>query len=207
MKRKQHDAAVEGDDLAILRTAGRLAGRADEVAAARAAPEPQFLQFGLVGEVHHHAAGRALADDVGMAALAARCGFGARPVLGPVIGGIAPAADDLGGADGGRDLGRGQRLDLLLLWLLLAPQPQFPRFSPPEPAQPANASAETTAATGGETCPIFPMACPPSHKSRGVGGCYAAPGYPTQTGYLPVSRLTGRQPAKGTRFRRRDGTV
>ena len=80
------------DDLAVLRTAG-IAGRADIVLAALAALELQFLQFGAVGEIHHHAAVGPAIDDHRLAALGACRGLGAGPVVVVVIGAVAPAAD------------------------------------------------------------------------------------------------------------------
>src|SRR6266702_8718106 len=91
---QQHDPAVERDDLAILHATG-FAGRSDIIPAAGAALEAQLRQLRLIGEVHHHAAGRAGIDDDRLAALAARGGFGPRPVLLPMIGGIAPTPDHL----------------------------------------------------------------------------------------------------------------
>src|SRR5207244_10069758 len=85
-------------------------GRADKVASPRPALEAELLQLRLVGEIHHDVAVRALADDIRVAALAARGGFGAGPVLGLVIGGITPAPDHLRRADRGGDLRSGQRL-------------------------------------------------------------------------------------------------
>src|SRR5262249_11672846 len=65
---RDHDAAVEGDDLAVL-LARRRAGRADIVLAARAAFQPQLLRRGLVGQMHDDAAGAACGDDIGLLAL------------------------------------------------------------------------------------------------------------------------------------------
>src|SRR6266496_3401189 len=67
---KNHHAAVEGDDLSILRPR-RASGRTDIVPARRAALQPQLLQLARIGEVHHHSAVCTLADHVGLLALAA----------------------------------------------------------------------------------------------------------------------------------------
>src|ERR1700745_3290758 len=58
----QH-TAIEGDDLAVIRTARR-ARRPDIVLAAAAALDAQLLRGGLVGEMHHHAAALAGADHI-----------------------------------------------------------------------------------------------------------------------------------------------
>src|ERR1700691_5310221 len=54
---QHHAAAVERNNLAILRTAGRT-GRADKIHAAWTTFQMEFLQLRAVGEVHHDAAGR-----------------------------------------------------------------------------------------------------------------------------------------------------
>ena len=92
--RDQH-AAVERDDLAVALAARRLLGKADVVLAVRAAFEQQLGRLRLVGKMHHDAAARAAGDVVGLAALAARRGFGAAAVGLVVIGGKAPAADQV----------------------------------------------------------------------------------------------------------------
>src|SRR5712692_7058566 len=69
----QHqDPPVERDDLAVVLVAARLVGGADVILAAGPALEAQLLRLRLVGEMHHHAAARPQADDVGLAALADR---------------------------------------------------------------------------------------------------------------------------------------
>src|ERR1700760_1252964 len=70
-----HDAAVEGNDLAVLFARGRTGG-ADVVLAARRALQPQFLRGGLVGQMHDDAAGLAGADHVGILALGPGRGLG-----------------------------------------------------------------------------------------------------------------------------------
>src|SRR5262249_59939225 len=97
----QHEhAPVEGDDFAVLHVPCR-PDRADVVLAARPALELQLLLLCLVGEVHEHAAGRAGADHVRLAALAACGGFGTGPIGVLVIGGIGPRA----GRGAGRNAG------------------------------------------------------------------------------------------------------
>jgi len=94
------DAAVEGDDLAVL-LAARRAGRADIVLAAPAALDPQLLRGGLVGQMHDHAAALAGADGIGLLALGGGLLLGAGAVGRVLVGGKAPFADQLLGADGG----------------------------------------------------------------------------------------------------------
>src|SRR5258707_10261742 len=74
---QQQHATVEGENLAILRTR-RLSRRADIVLAALGALEAKLLRRGRIGEIHHNAAARTLADHEGLLALAARIGLGAR---------------------------------------------------------------------------------------------------------------------------------
>ena len=77
-----------------LRIAGR--ARADRCSPCRrAALEPQLDALRRVGEMHHDAAGRAEPDVVGLVALAARGGLGARPVGILVVGGKPPGADEI----------------------------------------------------------------------------------------------------------------
>src|SRR5262249_45924381 len=90
----RHDPAIEGGDLTVLRTRG-LATGADIVLAAGATLEAQLLQFGLVGEIHHHTTSRSLADDERVVASVTCIGLGPLAVLSPVIGGITPASDHL----------------------------------------------------------------------------------------------------------------
>src|ERR1700694_1287555 len=73
---QQQHATVEGENLAILRTRC-LSRRADIVLAALGALEGKVLGRGRIGEIHHHAAARTLADHEGLLALAARIGLGA----------------------------------------------------------------------------------------------------------------------------------
>src|SRR5437588_11228767 len=89
----QH-TAVEGDDLAVLRVARR-AARADIVLAARPALELELLLLRLIGEMHQHAAGRPGTDHVRLPALAAGGGFGPGPIGFLMIGGVAPADDEI----------------------------------------------------------------------------------------------------------------
>src|SRR3954451_608637 len=70
------DAAVEGDDLAVL-LAGGGTRRADVVLAAGRALQPQLLRRRLVGEMHDHAAGGTGGDHVGILALRPGRGLGA----------------------------------------------------------------------------------------------------------------------------------
>src|SRR6201985_3519391 len=70
-KPRHKDAAVEGNDFAIL-FAGNRSGRADVVLAARAALEPQFLRSRLVGQMHDNAARRSDGDDIRLLALPLR---------------------------------------------------------------------------------------------------------------------------------------
>src|SRR5450755_925996 len=99
------DAAVEGDDLAILLATGR-SGRTDIVLAARAALEAQFLGRCLVGQVHDHAARRSGANHVRLFALTLGRSFGAWAVGGILVRRETPAADNLVRADGRRHFGR-----------------------------------------------------------------------------------------------------
>src|SRR5499426_727023 len=101
---EDHHAAVEGDDFTILH-ARRAASRADVILAGRAALEAKLLQLAGIGEIHHDAAVRPLADHVGLLALAAGIGLGARGIFRLVIGGVSPTADDLGGPHVRRDFG------------------------------------------------------------------------------------------------------
>src|SRR5688500_12579640 len=76
---------VERNDLAVLRRAGRIVARADEILAATRAFYLQFLRFLLVGQMHGHAAGRPGTDDVRLLALITRRCLGTRPVIRTVI--------------------------------------------------------------------------------------------------------------------------
>src|SRR5439155_5109490 len=87
------DAAVEGDDLAVL-LARRGTRRSDVVLAARRTLQPQFLRRRLVGEMHDHAAGRAGGDHVGILALGPGRSLGTGAVGRVLERGEAPAADD-----------------------------------------------------------------------------------------------------------------
>src|SRR5262245_7849704 len=98
---QQHHAAIEGDDLAVLLTGG-VARRADIVLAGGAALDAQLLQLGRVGEIHHDATGRTLADRERLLALAAGVGLDPCAVLRLVERRVAPAADDLARPDAGR---------------------------------------------------------------------------------------------------------
>src|SRR5260221_4008303 len=80
---QHHHAAVERDDLAVVGAAA-FAVRPDIVPAARATLEPELLHLGLVWGIHHHPAGRTLADHERMTALPPGGGLGAGSVLGPV---------------------------------------------------------------------------------------------------------------------------
>src|SRR5262249_58504736 len=84
-------AAIEGDDLAILR-ARRWTVGAHVGLAPRSALQPQLARLGVVGEMHHHAAVRPAVDDIGLIALRLRGGFGASAVAFLVIGGKPPAS-------------------------------------------------------------------------------------------------------------------
>src|SRR5450631_3174074 len=88
------NAAVEGNNLAILLAAGR-AGRTDIVLAARGALQPQFLRRRLVSQMHDHAAGGAGADDIRLLALRLGLNFGAGAVIGILERCETPAADNL----------------------------------------------------------------------------------------------------------------
>src|SRR5208337_2323875 len=101
-------AAVEGDDLPILR-AGGLSRRTDIVPTALTALEAKLLQLSRIGKIHHDAAGRALADDERLLALSFGIGLGPGTILGLVIGGISPASDNFGGAHARRNFGGGKR--------------------------------------------------------------------------------------------------
>src|SRR5690242_19110604 len=78
--RDQH-AAVKGDDLTVQLATGR-SGRADIILAATAALDAQFLRGGLVGQMHHHAAGLTGADHVGLLALGLGLLLGAGAIVG-----------------------------------------------------------------------------------------------------------------------------
>src|SRR5262249_54819161 len=87
-----------------FRPARGAASRADVILAGRAALEAKLLQLAGIGEIHHDAAVRPLADHVGLFALAAGIGLGARAIFRLVIGGVSPTADDLGGPHARRNL-------------------------------------------------------------------------------------------------------
>src|SRR4029077_8019450 len=108
--RDQH-APVERDDLAVARTAGRILARADVILPVRPALEAELGRLRLVGEMHDDAAARSAADAVGLTALSARRGLGARAVFLLVIGGKAPAAAEILRRNaGGQRRGHGRRL-------------------------------------------------------------------------------------------------
>src|ERR1700719_272271 len=94
---ENHHAAVERDDLAVLRSGG-LSRRTNVVVPTLAPLQTELLQLCRIGKIHHHAATRALANHDRLLALSARVGFGTSPILRLVIGGVAPASDDFGGA-------------------------------------------------------------------------------------------------------------
>src|SRR5450631_3497488 len=98
------NAAVEGNNLAILLAAGR-SSRTDIVLAARGALEPQFLRRRLVSQMHDHAARGAGADDIRLLALRLGLNFGACAVIGILERCETPAPDNLVGADRRRHLG------------------------------------------------------------------------------------------------------
>src|ERR1700730_11136775 len=103
------NAAVEGNNLAILLAAGR-SSRTDIILAARATLEPQLLRRRLVSQMHDHAARGAGADDIRLLALPTRRGFGAGTVIGVLERREPPAADNLVRANRCRLLGLHARL-------------------------------------------------------------------------------------------------
>src|ERR1700691_606872 len=100
----QH-APVEGDNFSIQVATG-WSGRYDIILAALAALQTQFLRSGLVGQMHDHTTGGSGSDHVRLLALPPRRSFGARAVIGILVGGETPAADNFVRANRRRDLGR-----------------------------------------------------------------------------------------------------
>jgi len=81
--------------LAVLHAGGRIFGRADIGLAAGRALQAQLGRGGLVGEMHHHAAGRTHADEIGIGALLRGGRLDARAVFVFVVGGETPAPDQV----------------------------------------------------------------------------------------------------------------